>query len=197
MRTMKKFDFPTKKHFEQDFIFRDKILFTLRYEQATLREFFDFYDKNAEEQFIELAEIIIKQIPFTWYQKIIKKILPWYRTSFEKALDMEKMVMNIQANRFRIYESIFKEYDEKQARKAGSKWFFATGLKQICSWYATSISEVMNTLTLEQFLYLSDGLRFEVNEMTKEGKWINKYALRDTGGAKKRAEETRKAFNIK
>lgn len=194
---MNKFEFPTRKNFEQDFIFQDKILFTLKYKQATLQEFFDFYEKTPEDQFIELAEIIVEQIPYTLFQKILKKIFPWYRTAFQKAIDIEKVVKNIQANRFRIYESIFKEYDEKQAKKGTGKWFFATGLKQICSWYATSISEVMNTLTLEQFLYLSDGLRFEANEMSKEGKWINKYALRDTEGAKKRAEETRKAFNQK
>jgi len=46
-------DFPTRKTFEQDFIFQDKILFTLKYQQATLQEFFDFNEKKPEDQYIE------------------------------------------------------------------------------------------------------------------------------------------------
>lgn len=194
---MKNIDFPTRKSFEQDFIFRWNILFTLKYQQATLQEFFDFNEKNPEEQYLELAEIMTKQIPYTFIEKILKRIFKYYRTRFERSIEVEKVVHNIQKNRFRVYESIFQEYDAKRAKKWNWKGFFATGLKYICQWYSTSISEVMNTLTLEQFLYLSDGLRYEVNEATKEWKTINNYALRDKEWAKKRAEETRKAFNIK
>lgn len=194
---MKNIDFPTRKTFEQDFIFQDKILFTLKYQQATLQEFFDFNEKNPEEQYLELAEILTRQIPYTFIEKILKKLFKYYRTRFERSIDVEKVVQNIQKNRFRVYESIFKEYDEKRAKKWNWKGFFAKGLKDICQWYSTSIWEVMNTLTLEQFLYLSDGLRYEENDSTKGGKSINNYALRDKEWAKKRAEETRKAFNIK
>jgi hypothetical protein len=52
----------------------------------------------------------------------------------------------------------------------------------------------MEYLTLEQFLWLSDGLRYEANLHTKEGKNENNLALIDKEAVKRRAEETRKAF---
>lgn len=113
---MKAFDFPTKKNFEQDFIFRGKVFFTLKYKQATLQEFFDFYALTPEEQYLELRTIIETQIPFFFWQKIIKKIFPRYKTKFEKALNIEEIVQNIQKNRFRIYESIYSELDAKKGK---------------------------------------------------------------------------------
>lgn len=190
------FDFPNKKTFEQDFISEKwKLLFVLRYEQATLEEFFEFYRKSEIDQKMELYQIIKDCIPYSFFQKILKKILPWYRVKLERNIKYQQIVEDIQNNRFRIHESIFDEYDKKKWKgwKGSGKWLFTSTLQSICSQYCTPISEIMN-LTLEQFFYLSDGLRFTANEMTKEWQAINNYALRDTKKAQESAERIRKAF---
>lgn len=189
---MKAFDFPTKKNFEQDFIFRGKVFFTLKYKQATLEEFFDFYGKSPEEQYQELYDILDSQIPRNPMQKILAYF--GYKTRFEKALEKQEIIQNIQKNRFRIYDSIFTEIDSKKVKKVWKWGLFSASLKAICSGYNTSIREVMEYLTLEQFLWLSDGLRYEANLHTKEGKNENNLALIDKEAVKRRAEETRKAF---
>jgi hypothetical protein len=192
------FDFPEKKVFEQDFFSIDwETLFTLRYEQATLREFFEFTWKSIVEQTLELYEIIYLHIPFTFWQKVIKFFVKSYKTKLEKSLDFEKIAENIQRNRFRMYESIFTEYNKKnQWWKKWGKSIFSSLLKKVCSEYNSPISEVLN-LTLEQFFYLYDWILFWENEKTKEGKNINNYATRDVEWAKKLSEKLRKEFNQK
>jgi hypothetical protein len=192
------FDFPEKKVFEQDFFSIDwKTLFTLRYEQATLREFFEFTWKSIVEQTLELYEVIYLHIPFTFWQKFIKLFVKSYKTKLEKSLDFEKIAENIQRNRFRMYESIFTEYNKKnQWWKKWGKSIFSSLLKKVCSEYNSPISEVLG-LTLEQFFYLYDWIIFWENEKTKEGKSINNYATRDVEWAKKLSEKLRKEFNQK
>lgn len=113
---MKAFDFPTKKNFEQDFIFNGKVFFTLKYTQATLQEFFDFYALSPENQYLELREIVESQISYSFWQRVLKKVLRGYKTKFEIAIDIDNIIQNVQKNRFRIYDSIFTELDIKKAK---------------------------------------------------------------------------------
>jgi hypothetical protein len=62
---------------------------------------------------LELYEVIYLHIPFTFWQKFIKLFVKSYKTKLEKSLDFEKIAENIQRNRFRMYESIFTEYNKK------------------------------------------------------------------------------------
>ena len=50
--------FPVKKTFYQDFLNKKwDIVFTLKYEQATIQEYYDYLSKNSEDQAKELYEI--------------------------------------------------------------------------------------------------------------------------------------------
>lgn len=194
-----KTDFPNIKTYEQDFILKSKKtkhLFTLRYKQATLWEYFEFYSKTPQEQFLELYEIIRWQIPYTLKEKILKKLFRWYKTKLEKLIDYDKIVINIMNNRFRIYESIFSKVKAKG--KKWDKWLLSVSLLKVCKHYSTSLSDLLNNFTLEQFFWLLDWVVYNTNSQYKEGQKMNKEALQDKEEIKKRAEQTKKAFeNIK
>lgn len=52
-------------------------------------------------------------------------------------------------------------------------------------------------ITLEQYMWMMDGIIFSNNEMTKEGQAINKYAIIDKDEVKKRAERTKQLFSTR
>lgn len=102
-------EYPIKKTFEQDFLSdKGKNLFTLRYEQATMEEYYEFQALSTEQKFLSVYSIIQRQISLLWWERILKWIFPNYISRVERGLDIEKLVVNIIANKFRTSKSIFE-----------------------------------------------------------------------------------------
>ncbi len=60
-------EYPVKKSFEQDFLTEDgKGLFTLRYEQATIGEYYEWLALPDEEKYYSIYKFIRSQIPKTF-----------------------------------------------------------------------------------------------------------------------------------
>jgi hypothetical protein len=118
---MNKTDYPVKKTFTQDFILKNKTLFTLEYEQATIEEFFEFNRSDKSDQANLIYEMINKQIPCTFLDKIKKLINKNYKNKIQKIINYEKIILNIVANKFRTYESVFSDIDKRAAKKSSSK----------------------------------------------------------------------------
>ncbi len=191
---MKNFEFiPPKRTFEQDFILENKNLFTLKYEQATLQEFFEFYGKSKEIQIQELLELINSQIPFSNLERVKKRLIKNYKTEIEMIIDYEKLLINILNNRFRTHNSMFEWVS------TGTSWkktpsLMRNSFAQVCNFWNVSFDDLIEKYTIEQFLWLLDWVRFENNNQSKDWKNINYMAMQDVDGRKKRAEETKKAF---
>jgi len=182
-------EYPLKKTFEQDFLTEDGAnLFTLRYEQATMAEYHDFLSLGTDEQFLSVYSIIKQQIALLWWERIVFSIFNGYIPRSERWIDMEKVIVNVIANRFRTHKSIFEE------SKKWGKFLPSAGLAIVCQEYNLSPHELYNNYTLEQYTWMIDGIIYKGNEQTKEGQAKNKWALRDKEWAKKRAEETKKYF---
>lgn len=185
---------PVRKEFEQDVVFGWDVYFTLKYRQATLQEFFDYYSKSPEEQRDEMVNLIQRQVPYTKFQKFLKKF--WIDTAFDKYVNFENLIISVIDNRFRLYKSIYSEIDKRDNNKTqNKKGFFVSSLRQVCKDYSISPNELFNEYTLEQFFALLDWIRYSNNQTTKEWQSINKMAMIDKEAIKKRAEETKQAFN--
>lgn len=197
MRGMKNTEFPLKKNFEQDFISENwQALFTLKYTQATMEEYHEFFQQSDNERQEELYEFIKKQLPLTLSEKILTFIF-WkrFRGKVERSLDIEKMCMNIIENRFRTYESVYTKTEHLRTTKtANRKVLFSANLSMVCQKYCISPTELFKNFTLEQYIWLQDWIIFNSNEADAEWQTENKMALVDKDEVKARAEETRKAF---
>lgn len=198
MRIMKNTEFPLKKNFSQDFISQDgKALFTLAYDQATIEEYHEFFHQNLDQRMRELYAIIKKQLPLSFIEKILKTIF-WhnFRGKIERSLNMENICLNILENRFRTYESVYKwvEHLRENGGNTDKKVLFSANLSLVCQKYCMSPSELFKNFTLEQYIWLQDGIIFNMNESDKKWQAENQLALVDKEEVKKRAEETRKAF---
>jgi len=191
---MKKTQFPTKRTFEQDFLnTKWKTLFTLRYEQATIWEYYEYLAKSPEAQTLELFSILKKHIVYNLKDKIFKFFNKNYVSNIEKWLKVEDILTSILKNKYRGYESIFTEVRRfKEKRWWGS--IESVWLSAICKTYNISPTDLMKNYTLEQYFWFLDGVEWINNSMDKEWEALNKMAIIDKKEVKKRAEETRKAF---
>lgn len=198
MRIMKNTEFPLKKNFSQDFISEDwKTLFTLTYDQATIEEYHEFFHQNLDQRMRELYLIIKRQIPLSLIEKMLTVIFGKnFRGKVERSLNLENMCLNILENRFRTYESIYKwvEHLRENSGNSDKKVLFSANLSLVCQKYCMSPSELFKNFTLEQYMWLQDGIIFNINESDKKWQAENQLALVDKEEVKKRAEETRKAF---
>jgi len=190
---MKKTNFPTKATFEQDFLnIKNKKLFTLRYEQATIWEYYEYLAKTPEKQTLELYKILDTYIQYNWLERIFKFFNKNYSSKIEKWIEIEEVLTSILKNRYRGYESIFTEVRQYQ------KWWWPTiesvWLSAICKSYNISPTDLMKNYTLEQYFWFLDGIEWINNSMDKDTEKLNKMALVDKEEVKKRAEETRQAF---
>lgn len=193
--SMKSTEFPLKKTFEQDFISEKwDLLFTLTYEQATMEEYHNFFSKPSHDQMMEVYRMIKSQIKLTWMEKVLSKIFWWYRGHIERALEMDVIIQNVLANRFRTYESIYESVHWKKKWWSSQKWLFSANLSIICQKYCISPTDLFKNYTLEQFMWLQDGVIFNMNMTDKEWQAENQIALVDKEEVKRRAEETRRAF---
>lgn len=196
MCSMKSTEFPLKKIFEQDFLSENWCnLFTLKYQQATMKEYHEFFAQTHEDQMQELYLIVKKQIPLTFLEKILSLIFRWLRWKIERSLDIDVMIQNILENRFRTYESVYtKTAHLRKWGNSNKKALFSAGLSIVCQKFCMSPTDLFENYTLEQFMWLQDWVMFNINEWDKEWQMENQVALVDRDEVKKRAEETRKAF---
>lgn len=197
MCSMKSTEFPLKKTFEQDFLSANwKNIFTLKYQQATMKEYHEFFALSQVDQIKELYSMIRKQIPLTPLEKAVSMIFKWFRGKIERSLDIDVMIQNVLENRFRTYESVFTKtaHLRKSTSNSNKKSLFSAGLSIVCQKYCMSPTDLFENYTLEQFMWLQDWIIFNMNEQDKEWQTENQIALVDKEEVKRRAEETRRAF---
>ncbi len=197
---MIKTDFPVKKTFSQDFITKDnKTLFTIKYEQATLWEYYEFILKTPTEQTLEIYNIFRSQIPLTWKDKIFLYFNKNYVTDFEQKVDLESVVWSIMANRFRGHKSIFSEVKKRKLKPSENKVKLKgsidqSGHKSVCSTFNIPHKDLLEYYTLEQYLWFLDGVEWDNNTMTDEGIAINNEAIKDVDAIKERAKKIRESL---
>lgn len=192
---MKKTDFPLKKTYEKTFTLWERS-FVLKYEQATIAEYHEFFAKSHGEQIQELYQEIQSQIQLSTTEKILSFIFQWYRWSLERSMDMDKELIEVMENKFRTYKSVYEEVNQRKSwgSKQSSKSLYSANLSIVCQKYCIDPFSLFKNFTLEQYMWLQDWVVFIANESDKEGKMENQLALIDKEEVKKRAEETRKAF---
>ncbi len=198
---MWKLDFiPLKKQFIKDIILDNRIKHTIQYEQATIKEFYEFYSLSEEEQTIELLSIIKKDIHYNRIDRILKKIYPKYITHLELLIPYQKIMAEILSTKFRTMESLYKDSDKYDTRKTKAKTTRVLGRNSyanVCKFWNLSFTELIENYTLEQFIWLADWVIYENNAGSKEWQFVNNMALRDTEWIKKRLEENKKLFSKK
>lgn len=149
---MKKTDFPLKKTFEQDFITESgKTLFTLRYEQATLNEYHEFFHLSEEDRIKEIYFMIRKQLKRTLFERFMDFIGKEVVYKSEQQVDMPLLFRNVVANRFRMYESIYTKKGNK-----GKSGLYSANLSMVCQKYCIAPHDLYARYTLEQYLWLMD-----------------------------------------
>lgn len=184
--------YPLKKTFTKEFVDKKgKKIFSITYQQATIAEYHEFFAKNSEEQFAEMYQIIHSQAKLSLFEKIIQFFFPKFPWKIERALDLQKEISEIISNRFRTWKSVFDNGEEK---KKQPNWLYSAGISILCEKYNLSPHELFEKYTLEQYSWLMDWIIFIANESSDEWKQKNHLALVDKESIKKRAEETRKAF---
>jgi hypothetical protein len=189
---MQKTLFPLKKTFEKDFInSKWKLLFTLRYDQATLKEYYEFINKDSVSQFEELYKILKKSITYWLFTRLLQKVNKNYRPAWENDLNISSITNDIMVNRYRIYKSIFEGLRIENKKKWAIE---SVVLSSICEKYNVSPNELMEKYTLEQYFWFLDWLERIWNSYSKEWEIINQKALIDKEAIKKRAEETKAKF---
>lgn len=110
-----------------------------------------------------LYDIIRKQIKRTLFEKI-KDILKIERAyKMEAQIDISLVIRNMIANRFRMYESIFTEKEKK-----GKNGLYSANLSLVCQKYCISPHDLYKNYTLEQYLWMLDGVIYQMNEMSEE-----------------------------
>jgi len=189
--------FPVRKTYQQDFInTKWKILFSIEYKQATMLEYYEFLNKDKNEQILDLYKIIKEKIKYSFFDKVKLFFNKNYKSKIELWLNFENAFLSIMSNKFRTYESIFNKVKSRMQNKWWNKWTIdSVWLSMICKEYNISPTDLLNNYTLEQYFWFLDWIEWNNNALTKEWQSINNEAIKDTEAIKKRAEQTKKAFN--
>lgn len=198
---MKYINFPAKKSYEQDILdIKWKKLFTFSYDQASIEEYHEYISLTSWEQISFCIWELQKHIPNTFFQKVCKYF--WFSQSIERKiltdffLDKDKFWIFLEtflSNKFRKYTSIFEWINTGSSDN--DVWIYNSNVKIICTEYNISWPlDLFKNYTLEQYYWMLDGILFESNKYSKEWKWVNKQAIIDKQEVKRRAEETKKAF---
>ena len=189
--------FPVRKTYQQDFInTKWKILFSIEYKQATMLEYYEFLNKDKNEQILDLYKIIQEKIKYSFFDKIKLFFNKNYKSKIELWLNFENAFLSIMWNKFRTYESIFNKVKSRMQSKSWTKWTIdSVWLSMICKEYNISPTDLLNNYTLEQYFWFLDWIERNNNALTKEWQTINNEAIKDPEAIKKRAEQTKKAFN--
>lgn len=192
-----KWNFPNKKVFNQDFLnTKWTNIFTLKYDQATIWEYYEFINKSPEEQTEELQNIFKSQIKYWLKDKIMRFLFKYYVTKTEAWLNIEQITMSIFQNRYRAYKSIFTDIKAKLVSDwPKGKWCIdSVGLSSICTSYNISPTDLLKNYTLEQYFWFLDGIEWINNSGDAKWQAINDMAVIDKGAVKKRAEDTKAKF---
>lgn len=189
--------FPVRKTFHQDFLNKkwDKI-FTVKYEQATIWEYYEYIGKTPDDQNKELYDILQKCVKYSYKDQILRRIIRNYTTKVERWLNIDEILTSIFQNRYRWYTSIFTEV-KKKISIDWPKWKWAIDsvwLSIICTTYNISPTDLMKNYTLEQYFWFLDGVEWINNSHDKKWQAINDMAIIDKEAVKSRAEETRAKF---
>lgn len=132
-------------------------------------EYYEFFALDTNAQYISVYKEVEKQIPMNFFERCIKKILPRYMPRILRMIDIEKLVVSVLDNKFTAYESIFNEVNKKDSKKKkGDSGLFSASLSIVCQKYCISVMEAMEKLTLEQFMWLQDGIIYNLNIQDKE-----------------------------
>lgn len=91
-----------------------------------------------------------------------------------------------------MYDSIYTEKGKK-----GKSGLYSANLSLVCKSYSIAPHDLYKHYTLEQYLWMLDGIIFQANEMTKEGQAKNKAALIDKEAIRLRTEKTKSLFRTK
>lgn len=186
--------FPNKNTFHQDFLnIKGDNIFTLKYDQATIWEYYEYINKTPEEQTKELYSILKNQIKDSLKDKILRYFNKYYVNKIEKWLKVDEILVSIFQNRYRVYESIFnwiRKVDKKNKGSIDSAW-----LSNICKSYNISPTDLMKNYTLEQYFWFLDWIEWINNSSDDEWKAINNMAIIDKKAVKIRAEETKRKFD--
>lgn len=166
-----------------------------------MAEFHEFFAQSHDRQMKEVYSLIKSQIPLTFFEKCMR-IIFWntFRGKIERSLDIDKMIQNVLANRYRTYESVYNQTEHLRKSEENSwniekKVLFSANLSIVCQKYCIDPATLMKEFTLEQYMWLQDGVIFNVNEQEwKKWQAENQMALVDKEEVKKRAAATRKAF---
>ncbi|MDR1987360.1 MAG: hypothetical protein LBQ24_00900 [Candidatus Peribacteria bacterium] len=152
-------DFPIRKTFIEEFINeKGKIIFSIKYEQATMGEYFEFLAQTIEQQELEVYNLIHKNISLTIFERFLSFFSPTYRGKLERKLDLGKIVQKILSNKFRIHNSIFNNKKKKGTKKyyEAINPIMSASFANICEKYSMSPLELLNNYTLEQYSWLND-----------------------------------------
>lgn len=188
-------NFPSKKKFTKKFFSENwKLLFSISYEQATLEEYFEFFEMSEKGREIFLIEKILKNIPLRFHEKIIQKIFPNFLPKRFLVLDFEKIATKMLSEIFTTHESVFSNI-KSDGKNSSSQILFSASIAIICEKYHISIIDAVKNLTLEQFLWLQDGAMYLMNAQTEEWQKINNYAVGRNKKSSHNWEEIRKKFN--
>lgn len=185
---------PPIKTFIQEFVYNDKVVLHLEYKQATIQEFIEYTHKSPIEQYKEIDDIFKSCVRYSIFAKLLKKLYTKYETVWEKNIDKEKIYTNIMNNRYRTIESIYADTDKYRSKQNTDKTMGRMALARVCKVRNISLSDLIHNYTLEQFIWLADGVQYEANSQTKEGRWINNIALVDRDAVAERAKKTRELF---
>lgn len=193
---MKKWAIPLRKTFEQDFFdIRWKKLLTIKYEQATILEYYEYINKTTDEQLQEIQKIIEPLFKMSFLDKIKLVFNKNYQTKLIKWADIEWLILSVMQNRYRWYESIFTDIKKRIWTKKGWKWVIdSVWIMMICKNYNMSPTDLLNNYTLEQYLWLLDGIERYNNAQTKKWQAINNLAVIDKDAVKKRLEKNKQQF---
>jgi hypothetical protein len=179
------FDYPVKKDFEKDFIFEWEKE-TIKYKQATIREYQDFNFLNSEEQNLEILNLILLQL------KNIKSKNIFIDNLKNKKLFLSEKVTEIIDTKFRQHKSIFTWIIPKSKTKS----LYSSQVRNICKEFNIKWpEELFNIYTLEQYEWMIDWLIFDWNSQDKKTQHFNNEALSDKEWVKSRLEKNKEAFN--
>jgi len=187
--------FPHKKTYLHDILdSKSNKLCSISYNQATIQEFDEFQAMDMQEQIDTVYTLLEKSIPKNLFQRIIKKLYPSYTTKLERRVFSLKALWEIcnsvMENKFRTYTSKFTKQ-----KKNNRKSLYSVSVSSLCKEYNISWpQELIAKYTLEQYMWMLDGIIYMNNEQTKEGRAMNDWSVADRESAKKDAKATREAF---
>lgn len=109
---------------------------------------------------------------------------------------MKLVARNVLENKFRLHKSVYDALPKEEG-KASYSSLPSANMAIVCQRYNIDPFTLRKTATIEQYLWLLDGVIFLNNEMDDEGRGKNRYVMVDRDAVKKRAEQTKKSFKNK